>query len=397
MVSWISPNFGEEYAKLELISADSALRYWGSAADDRWGPGKGIEMGAPIQTSESYVLHGSRDLKFEAERPLPAPGAGDVIVAVARVGICGSDLHYFAHGRCGAFAPDRPFVLGHEFAGTIVWSGDRNSGVKEGERVAVMPLLFCGACGHCLSGRTNICERARFFGSARVSPTDGAYSRYVVVPARNCHTLPDALGYDLAALLEPLSVCMHAATRAGDLRYKSVLVTGGGPIGQLLAMVVRDGGASLVALSDIRSAPLDFAQEHSADIVLNSMEHGFVTRAKDVSGGGFDVVIDASGATSAIVQGFELVRRGGTLVQVGTLSSDPVIPWNQVMTKELTVVGSFGFPDVFARAIQLAASGRLPLKELVSRVFPFHELPGALAAAMSDGVVKVQVAISDLA
>ena len=354
-------------------------------------------MNSPITQSDSYVLRGSKDLRFEGERALPEAKDSDVIVAVERVGICGSDLHYIEHGRCGAFAPNRPFVLGHEFSGKVVWSGSSASKVSVGDRVAVMPLLYCGECSHCLQGRTNICEHAKFFGSARVSATDGAYSKYVVAPARNCHHIPDRLSFDIAALLEPLAVCMHAANRAGDLRYRSVLVIGGGPIGQLIAMIARSGGASVVAVSDVRPEPLKFAKENSADATLNPTDPNFLQEANKVSGGGFDVIIDASGAPRAIVQAFDLIRRGGTLVQVGTLSEDPKIPWNLVMTQELNVIGSFGFPDLFDDAIELAASGKLPLAQLVSRVYPFRELPGAVEAATGGDVVKVQVDVSDAA
>ena len=121
-------------------------------------------MNSPINRSDSYVLHGAHDLRFEGERALAEPSESEVIVAVERVGICGSDLHYIEHGRCGAFAPDRPFVLGHEFAGRVIWCGSEVTKVAEGDRVAVMPLLYCGECSHCLAGRTNICERAKFFG-----------------------------------------------------------------------------------------------------------------------------------------------------------------------------------------------------------------------------------------
>ncbi|MEM7393236.1 MAG: alcohol dehydrogenase catalytic domain-containing protein [Verrucomicrobiota bacterium] len=344
-----------------------------------------------MQSTESFVLYGPNDLRKE-ERSLPERAGDDVLIEVNRVGVCGSDVHYVQHGRCGVFNPSRPFVLGHEFAGTAV------EGPEDlvGRRVAVMPLLYCGSCRFCLAGRTNICPNSHFLGSARRSPTDGGFSRYVIAPARNCYLMPENLSFEVAALLEPLSVAMHAVNRAGPIQHRKVLVTGGGPIGQLIAMVVRHAGAGLTALSDIEEKPLAFAREQGIDLVLNPRDEAMSEQVDSATGGiGFDIVFEASGAEAALVQGIESTARGGTIVQVGTMPDQVSLPANLIMTRELNLVGTFGFADVFQDALDLAASGRLNLEPLISRTYPFEELIDAVEAArVNKEMIKVQVAVA---
>lgn len=174
-----------------------------------------------------------------------------VLLRVRRAGICGLDLHYFEHGCCGAFAlPTRPFVLGHEFAAEVAALGD---GVKNvGARVTANPARACGVCDYCKSGRGNLCRSTIMLGSASTTPpTDGAFAEFVTVRADQCHVLPTSIDDATAAMLEPFAVALHAVKRAGTVSGKRVLVTGGGPIGLLVAMTARMFGAAPVALSDI--------------------------------------------------------------------------------------------------------------------------------------------------
>ena len=340
----------------------------------------------------AFILHGKEDLRL-GDLPSPTPQPGQVLVRVQRVGICGSDVHYFSHGRAGAFVPKRPFALGHEFAGEIAALGEGVTDLPLDTRVTVDPSQPCGQCRHCRSGRYNLCENMRYFGSASCDPhLDGGFAELVAVPARNCHRMPAGMSWGEAAMLEPLAVALHAAKRAGDVAGKTVCIAGGGAIGQLLALTVRAFGATQVTLSDLAAFPRRFALEQGADAALDPSDPASEQQALDLSGGGFDFVFEAAGSPKALAQALKVVRRGGTVIQVGTLPAEVPIPANLIMAKELTVVGSFRFAHVFPIALQLAGSRRINVAPLISQTFPFLDSPQAMAQAVAkDNVIKVQI------
>ena len=340
----------------------------------------------------AFILHGKEDLRC-GELPTPEAKPGQVLVHVRRVGICGSDVHYFSHGRVGNFVPKRPFALGHEFAGEVVEISDAVSGFSIGDRVVIDPSQPCAQCRYCRSGRYNLCESMRYFGSASCDPhLDGGFAEFVAVPARNCHHMPDAMTWGEAAMLEPLSVALHATQRAGDLAGASVFVAGGGAIGQLIALAARAFGAGQVTLGDPAEFPRVFAIEQGADAALNPADDTSEQEAMEISGGGFDVVFEAAGSTHALIHALKIVRRGGTIVQVGTLPSEVPVPANLIMSKELTVIGSFRFAHVFPMALQFAASRRIKVEPLISKTFPFDQTSLAMAMAVAkDRVIKIQI------
>jgi L-idonate 5-dehydrogenase len=341
---------------------------------------------------DAFLLRDAKVLE-PVQLAIPRPGAGQVLIRVHRAGICGSDVHYFTHGKIGRFVPNRPLVLGHEFAGEVIELGKGVSKQLTGQRVAVDPSIPCETCDFCKSGRYNLCRKMRFFGSASCDPhLDGAFSQYVVVPSANCHVLDDCLSWGEAALTEPLSVVLHASNRSGGVAGKSVLVTGGGAIGQLQAIVARTFGAAVVVLSD----PVPYARAQAlmlgADHALDPNASNFEESAMELSSGGFDLMFEASGATLALTRGLGLLRRGATLVQVGTLPAQVTLPFNDIMAQELTVVGSFRFANVFGIALRLMSSGRIGAGDAISAVYPLSEMPLAINRAMAKtDVIKVQV------
>jgi L-idonate 5-dehydrogenase len=340
----------------------------------------------------AFILHGKEDLR-NGELPTPKAHPGQIIVRVRCVGICGSDVHYFRHGRVGNFVPKRPFALGHEFAGEVSEIGEDVSGFSVGDRVVIDPSQPCGQCRYCRNGRYNLCENMRYFGSASCDPhLDGGFAELVAVPARNCHLMPDAMTWGEAAMLEPLSVALHATQRAGNLAGQSVFVAGGGAIGQLIALAARAFGAGQVTLGDLADFPRRFAIEQGADAALNPGNADSEQQAMELSRGGFDVVFEAAGSTHALVHALKIVRRGGTIVQVGTLPPEVPIPANLIMSKELTVSGSFRFAHVFPMALEFAASRRINVGPLISQTFPFDETAQAMAMAVAkEGVIKIQI------
>ncbi|MCU0784911.1 MAG: NAD(P)-dependent alcohol dehydrogenase [Verrucomicrobia bacterium] len=337
---------------------------------------------------KAFLLHGAKDVRLE-EKPAPEPGPGQVLLAPKFTGICGSDVHYYQHGYCGRFVPRRPFALGHEFSGEICRVGPGVQGLGVGDEVAVDPSMPCGCCRHCRSGHYNLCLAMKYFGSASCDPhLDGSLAQYVAVPAANCHVLPAGISLAQAALLEPLCVAMHAVRQVEDIAGASVLITGGGPIGQLILRVVRAFGALKVAVSDVNEFDREFALQSGANAVINPLDE-----AVWKSGAGYDVVFEASGVPSALANGLEVAHRGGSLVLVGTLPEEFSIPGNLIMNRQLKVLGSFRFANVFEKALALVAAGIINLDGIVTATYGFGEVPQAMQRALSkDRVMKVQVA-----
>ncbi len=344
---------------------------------------------------QAYVLHGPGEMRLE-ERPVAEIGEGDVLIRVRRTGICGSDVHYYLHGRIGDFVPREPFALGHEFSGEVAATGRRVERFAKGSRVAVDPQIPCRSCAYCVSGRYNLCTDMRFLGSASCYPhIDGGFGQYVAVPARNCYPLPDTLDYGRAALLEPLTVATHAVMRVGaaeaapgGVAGKHVLITGAGTIGQLVLVVARAYGASVVAVSDVEEFARTFAVNSGADYAFHPADEALPHFAQEE---GIDVVIEASGIPAALAQAITLVRRGGTVVQVGTLPATAELPIGLVMGKELTLLGSFRSAHVMKPAVDLVASVA-DIGSLISSVFPFSRMQEAMETAVAKrNVIKVQV------
>ena len=340
----------------------------------------------------AFRLHGQRDLRAE-EIETPRPGAGQALVRVRRAGICGSDIHYFMHGRVGSFVPKRPFTLGHEIAGEIAAVGEGVDAAVIGQRVAVDPSMPCGHCEFCRGGRYNLCINMRFYGSASVDPhVDGGFADYVLAPARNCHAVPDSLSWGEAAMTEPLSVAVHGLTRASNIAGKTVLVTGGGAIGQLTALAARAFGAATVVLADIAAFPRQLAVELGADGAIDAGADDVVEQGLALVPGGFQIVLEAAGSAKAVPLAIALARRGATIVQIGTLPVEMSAPLNAIMAKELSYVGSFRFANVFGTALNLMTSGRVDVKPLINAVFPMDDMDTAMARAVgTDAVIKVQI------
>jgi L-idonate 5-dehydrogenase len=341
------------------------------------------------------VLHGAKDIRVE-QCALPELRPGMVRLRVRRVGICGSDMHYFEHGYCAAFVPTRPFILGHELTADVAAVAADVTAPAIGARVTVNPARACGFCDYCKAGRGNLCRQTIMLGSASTNPPmDGAFAELVTVRADQCHLLPPEMEDGLGAMMEPFAVALHAVKRAGTVSGKRVLVTGGGPIGLLVLLTARAFGATPVVLSDLVAGRRQTALKLGADATLNPTAGNLGEQVRELTGDGFDVLFEASGAPPALRQAFSLVRPGGTIVQIGTLgTADVPLPANQVMVREIQLIGSFRYGNVFGEAIRLVAAGRVNLAPLISQVFPLAELPQAMARAFAkDEVLKVQIQI----
>ncbi|WP_055492686.1 L-idonate 5-dehydrogenase [Streptomyces sp. TP-A0356] len=326
------------------------------------------------------VIHGPGDLRVE-ERPVPQPGPGQALVAVRYGGVCGSDLHYWRHGRVGDFRLEEPMVLGHEVVGTVVSYGDGTSGPSVGTAVAVHPATPCGVCPECAGGRRNVCRDTRYLGSAARFPhVQGGFATQVTVPAEQLRQLPDGLEPRRAALAEPLAVAMHAVRRAGEVAGRHVLVTGAGPIGCLVVAAAKAAGAASVTVTDLLPRALRFAAAAGADTLV---------RADDPHDTGWpgevDVAVEASGVAAGLDTCLRLVRRGGVVVQLGMLPPGrSPFPGNLVVSREIELRGAFRFDGEFDAAIELLAA-EPALDALVSAVVPVREAESAFALAADRG------------
>ena len=312
------------------------------------------------------------------ERPVPEPVPGYVLVAAHSVGVCGSDVHYFQHGRIGDFVLRGPLVLGHEVSGRIVAAGPGVDPGRVGRRVAIEPGAGCGGCPQCRSGRYNLCPDMRFFATP---PVDGAFGEYVLARADLAFDLPDQVSDDAAALLEPLSVGIWAAGKAGLTPGSSVLIAGAGPIGLVTAQVARARGAAAIVVSDIAADRLPAATRNGATAALP---------ASDVPGAcrDFDAFIDCSGAPAAIVAGIRALGPAGRAVLVGMGPDELVLPFAFMQRREITVTGTFRYANTWPTAIALAARGMVSLDALVTDHFPLAQAEQALRSVTRQGTIK---------
>jgi len=333
----------------------------------------------------ALVVHGASDLRVD-QRPRPDPGPGEVEVRIAVGGICGSDLHYYHHGGVGDFKLKEPMTLGHEVAGHVARIGPGVGGLAEGDRVAVHPARPCGRCPACLAGRSNLCADMRFLGSAMRFPhVQGGFSEYLVVSAPQAVPVPDHLPLERAVFAEPLAVGLHAATRAGDLRGREVLITGAGPIGILAVLAVRYAGAGRIVITDLVDEPLAVAMAAGATDVVNVRTAGEPLPAVDVA-------IEMSGSPAGFASCLNTVRPGGRVVTVGLMPpGDQAAPLNLVTMRELEIIGSFRYIEEYAGAVAALAEG-VDVTPLMSGIFPLSKAREAFDLASDrQAATKVQL------
>jgi len=316
-------------------------------------------------------------------RPVPQPGPGEALVRVGSVGVCGSDVHYYEHGRIGPYVVNQPLVLGHEAGGEVVALGPGTSSLRVGQRVSVEPGVPCRSCVQCLIGRYNLCVDVRFFATP---PYDGAFCEYVVMPAAFLHPVPDSVSDDAAALLEPLSVGVWACRRGGVTAGSRVLVTGAGAVGLVSMQAARAFGATEVWVSDVNPHRLRLAQQLGA-VPLDVSE-----RPITEWGIAPDVLLECSGNATATQAAIRTVAKAGHVVLVGMGSDELSIPLPYVQDHELVLTGAFRYANTWPTAIALVASGRVDLDALVTDHYGLDDVEKALTAARRDPTtVKVIV------
>jgi D-xylulose reductase len=322
-----------------------------------------------------------------------AVGPHDVKIAVDTVGICGSDVHYYTHGKIGPFVVKEPMVLGHEASGQVIEVGSGVTHLKVGDRVCMEPGIPDPNSKASKLGIYNVDPSVRFWATP---PIHGCLAPEIVHPAAYTYPLPDHVTYGEGAMVEPFAIGMQAALRAGIRPGDVAAVSGAGPIGMMVALAALAGGCSRVLIADLAQPKLDIIAAYPGVTAVNVTKTAFADAIGEASGGwGADVVFECTGAARPMLDLPRLVAPGGTVVLVG-MPVDPV-PFDVVglQAKEARIETVFRYANVYDRAINLIASGKVDLKPLISATLPFSEAVAAFDRAVEARPtdVKLQIAL----
>jgi L-iditol 2-dehydrogenase len=329
------------------------------------------------------------------EIPMPAPKEKEILLKIEYVGICGSDVHYLEQGRIGDFVVDGDFILGHECAGTVVQTGRGVTSLNAGDRVALEPGCTCGKCEFCKSGKYNLCPDVRFLATP---PYNGCLMDYITFPEDMAFRLPDKISTKEGALIEPLSVGMHAAKQGSVTLGSSVTILGAGCIGLVTLLSCRAFGATDLFVVDVLPKRLEYAKKLGATHVINALEENPVQAIQDRTGGaGTDIVIETAGSAKTISQTPYIVKRGGRIVLVGMAAQDVIeYDFSKIMAKEASIQSVFRYRNIYPQAIKAIEKGIIDVSGIVTHEFDFEETPRAFDFVIHNkqDVVKAVIKVS---
>jgi L-iditol 2-dehydrogenase len=346
---------------------------------------------------KTAFLTGLRQMEIR-EAPEPKlTGPRDVLLRIDTVGVCGSDVHYYATGRIGSLVVEYPFVVGHECAGTVLEVGAEVTDVSVGQRVAVDPLVTCGQCDQCRAGRTHTCRHQRFLGCPGQLP--GSLCEYLVMPAECCYALPDSMSLAQAVMVEPFSIGLYAQRMARARPGAKIAILGSGPIGLSVLLALRAAGEYTIYATDLIRERLEVARRCGADGVGNPRREDIVAAFSQLEPLGMDLVFECAGQQETLDQGVELLKPGGRLLMVGIPEVERVgFSIHTLRRKELRLENVRRQNQCMAPAIELIARGAVDVDQLVTHHFPLAETQAAfdLVAGYHDGVVKALIHVSPL-
>lgn len=323
----------------------------------------------------SAVFYEKNDLRIE-DRNMPEIDTDDVLIKVHACGICGTDIHIF-DGDEGAAATPKGTILGHEFAGEIVRTGDAVEGVKIGDRVCVDPNKLCGKCSFCRNGKGHFCTKMIGIGTT----VNGGFSEYCTVPVSQVYKFPDNVSYAEAAMTEPVACCLHGIDMCSIKCGDTVAVIGAGMIGLIMLQLVRLEGAKRIIVFEPIEEKRRMAEKLGADLTVDPLKEQ-VNKILGESGvDQIDVVIECVGRTDTIDMGINIAGKGATLMMFGLTKPDDILgikPF-EIFKKELTIKSSYINPYTQKRALDLIASGRIDVSSMIYKTIPLNELPQILA------------------
>jgi D-xylulose reductase len=341
--------------------------------------------------AKALVLEKVRELSLRDIDLAQDVGPDDVKIKIDTVGVCGSDVHYYTHGRIGGFVVNAPMVLGHEAAGVVVEIGAKVRGFKVGDRVCMEPGVPDLSSRASKIGLYNIDPSVVFWATP---PVHGVLTPYVVHPAAFTFKLPDNVSFAEAAMVEPFAVGLWASVKAGIKPGDTAVVTGAGPIGVMAALAALAGGCSRVIVSDLVDEKLAIAGAYAGVSTVNVKRERLADAVSAATDGwGVDIVFEASGSPRAYEGIDGLIRPGGCLIAIGMPVEPVKIDISSFAAKEIRIETVFRYANVFDRALAMIASGKVDLKPLISATFPFDESIAAFerAAEGRPGDVKLQI------
>lgn len=343
--------------------------------------------------------HKAKDIRVE-ETAIPSPNDNQVKIAVKFTGICGSDLHEYNDGP-QLILVDEPYALnghqgtttlGHEFSGVVEEVGKNVKNIKKGDRVTVEPIFKNPESPFISTGEYNLSEPLGFIGLT----ANGAFAKYVVVEDYMVHKMPDSMTFEQGAIVEPAAVAAYAIQRSGMKLGDTVLITGAGPIGLLTVQVALAAGASQIFVSDLSENRLKKAKEIGATHTFNAKDKDITQKIKEITGHGVDVFIDAAGVQATFDTGINSLRNGGTAILVALFGKSVTHDALNQTLRELTIIGTAAYRNIFPEVIALISSGRLPVEKLITSVISLDEIveKGFEALTKDPSEVKILVDIN---
>jgi L-iditol 2-dehydrogenase len=325
-------------------------------------------MGSALM--KALVLSEYKHLGVE-DLPMPVPGEDEILMRVAACGICGSDVHGF-DGSTGRRIP--PIVMGHEAAGEVAAVGSAVKAFAPGDRITIDSTVYCGKCDYCNKGEINLCDSRQVIGvSCAEFRRQGAFAEYVAVPQRIAYRLPDAMSFSEAAMLEAVSVALHAVkvSDVPELKPQTALVIGAGMIGLLTMQAARAAGIPHVTIADIDQTRLDLAKKVGAqDVLLLSGDDLVAEIFRRTGGRGVDLVLEAVGHNTTVSAAIAGVRKGGTVTLVGNISPEVTLHLQKVVSRQIRLQGSCASSGEYPEAMDLIAQGKIQVKPLITAVAP---------------------------
>lgn len=313
------------------------------------------------------ILNGKKNLEIK-DIDKPIPSSKEVLIKVAYVGICGSDVHYYEHGRIGDFIVDSPLILGHECSGEIVQLGSEVTKYKIGDKVVIEPGYGCNTCDYCKKGQYNLCDKMIFMATP---PIDGAFAEYITYKEDMLFSLPENMSLLEGALIEPLAIGIYAASKGKVQPNQKILIQGAGCIGLVSMMACIAYGTRDITVTDVLDIRLQKASELGAKKVVNIAK-------ESLDDFDFDVIIDCVGLESTMKISIDNSKKGATIVLVGMGSdSDIKVNVNRAISKELQFQTIFRYKNIFEIAIKLVEEKQIDLKSIVSNVFDFNDIKEA--------------------
>ncbi len=344
---------------------------------------------------KAAFLTGLRELEIQETSEPKLPRPREVLLRIDTVGVCGSDVHYYAEGRIGSAMVNYPFVVGHECAGTILEPGSEVNSLRVGQRVAVDPLVSCGECDQCRGGRKHTCRNQRFLGVP--GQLSGALVEFLVIPAECCFPIPDALTLDQATVVEPLSIGLYAQRMAQIAPGATMVILGSGPIGLCTLLACRAAADCKAYVTDLIEERLKTAVRCGAAWVGNPRQSNIVKAIRDAEPLGVDYVFECAGQQETLDQGVALLKPGGTLLIVGIPRVDRVsFDIHTMRRKEVIIKNVRRQNQCVADSIDLVAQGKVNVESLITHHYSFDDAKRAfdLVADYRDGVVKALIHLS---